>query len=338
MNESGECFPSQESIAKCLGIRRDTANQRIKSLLKFRFNGKPVVILLRKDGGWTKRNNVYRIEPASQIAIFKGEVANPELIESTDGNVLDKTNMSAGVDMLGNADNHMSNRSNTDMLANPNSDMLAKPDTNNNHSNNNYNNYIKKEQPSASPHSLTVDKETVISYGNRYDMAVDSDSGNTAVDPVDPVSPPPMAVKPSVILKRGREVKLGLEAEFASGELKNSGDVIDYFCRKYREHYSVVYTVNRGRDHKLVKDKLLANYTPGQIKAIIDIVFEHFDRKWANNKYPRPHIGALTTFLANEALAIIAAEEKKQAEIKKAMETPLPTAEELIARLRKGLD
>lgn len=332
MNEKGECFPSQEAIAELLGVRRDTANQRIQSLLEFRFHGKPVVTLIRKDGGWTKRNNVYRIEPASQVAIFKGEIEVADVLENTNNDVLDKTNM------LENTNNQMLGNSNIDMLAKTNTDSLDNPNTNKNHQNNNYNNNIKKEQPLAT-HSDTVNKETVKSNGNRYDVTVISDSsdiGDITVNPIDAVSPF-KTVRSSFPFKRGREAKLGLEGEPSSGELKNSNDVIKYFCQKYRDHYSVNYSVSQGKDNKLIKDKLLANYTPEQIKAIIDVVFEHFDRRWATKKYPRPHIGALTSFLANEALAIISAEEKKQAEIRKAMEAPRPTAEELIARLRRGL-
>ena len=43
MDENGDCFPSQGQVARDLGCSRETANRRIKSLLNFRFNGKPVI-------------------------------------------------------------------------------------------------------------------------------------------------------------------------------------------------------------------------------------------------------------------------------------------------------
>jgi len=43
MNDRGECFPSQDSIAERLGIRRETVNRRIKALCDFRWNGSPIL-------------------------------------------------------------------------------------------------------------------------------------------------------------------------------------------------------------------------------------------------------------------------------------------------------
>ncbi len=75
----------------------------------------------------------------------------------------------------------------------------------------------------------------------------------------------------------------------------------------------------------------------GTNKAIIDVTFQEYDRSWATKQYLRPSIGALATWIPNKALAVIQAKDKEQAEIKKAMETPMPTAEEILARLRRGL-
>lgn len=44
MNDRGECFPSQDLLAKYLNIRRETVNRRIKALCDFRWNGEPIVI------------------------------------------------------------------------------------------------------------------------------------------------------------------------------------------------------------------------------------------------------------------------------------------------------
>jgi hypothetical protein len=75
MDEKGECFPTQEYIAKGLGVSRTAANRRIKSLVDFRWNGKPIVTAVKKrhkNGTW--ENTRYTILPISQLAIFKGDV------------------------------------------------------------------------------------------------------------------------------------------------------------------------------------------------------------------------------------------------------------------------
>ncbi len=71
MDENGNCYPTQERIARDLGIRRQRVNERIQDLLNFRFNGQPVLSLHRKTrvrGRWN--NNVYRIQPVSALKIF----------------------------------------------------------------------------------------------------------------------------------------------------------------------------------------------------------------------------------------------------------------------------
>jgi len=50
-----------------------------------------------------------------------------------------------------------------------------------------------------------------------------------------------------------------------------------------------------------------------QIKDIIDLTFEQYERAWATQGYPRPTIGQLITWIPNKALAILQAREKKQA-------------------------
>jgi hypothetical protein len=87
MNEDGNCYPTQDQIARDLGIRRQRVNERIQDLLKFRFQGQPVLRLKPKTryrGRWV--NNVYRIEPVSALKIFdKTEAstvsANPDMAQ-----------------------------------------------------------------------------------------------------------------------------------------------------------------------------------------------------------------------------------------------------------------
>jgi len=77
MDENGNCYPSQDQIARDLGISRETANRRIQSLLRFRFDGKPVVKAVRlrnKKGTW--ENVRYTILPVAQVKIFEKSINN----------------------------------------------------------------------------------------------------------------------------------------------------------------------------------------------------------------------------------------------------------------------
>jgi hypothetical protein len=90
MDENGDCFPSQDQIARDLGCSRETANRRIQSLLRFRFNGEPVVHSLKtrnKEGKWD--NVRYTILPVAQIKIFekpsKEEIETSHVTKSSHG-------------------------------------------------------------------------------------------------------------------------------------------------------------------------------------------------------------------------------------------------------------
>ncbi len=88
MDENGDCYPSQDQVARDLGCSRETANRRIQSLLRFRFNGKSVVQALKKRNKQGKWENIYyTILPVSQLKIFekptKKEVENIHVTKSS---------------------------------------------------------------------------------------------------------------------------------------------------------------------------------------------------------------------------------------------------------------
>ncbi len=74
MDENGYCYPSQDLVARNLGIQRQAANIRINELLAFRFNGYPVFSMhktrVQTPNGSRWGRNVYRIHPISGFAIF----------------------------------------------------------------------------------------------------------------------------------------------------------------------------------------------------------------------------------------------------------------------------
>ena len=77
MDKNGNCYPSQDQIARDLGISRETANRRIQSLLRFRFDGKPIIKAVRlrnKEGTW--ENVHYTILPVAQVKIFEKSAEN----------------------------------------------------------------------------------------------------------------------------------------------------------------------------------------------------------------------------------------------------------------------
>jgi hypothetical protein len=90
----------------------------------------------------------------------------------------------------------------------------------------------------------------------------------------------------------------------------NAKAVLQYFRQQYFNKYQVTYQPNWGRDQVMIKNKLLSNFTDIEIKSIIDIVVQYYDKRWAKPQFPRPTIGQLCSWLPNEALAII----QKQAE------------------------
>src|SRR5215217_9169299 len=47
MDGEGYCFPSQAELAKAMGCSRQMANERIRSLAEFRFQERPVLVIVK---------------------------------------------------------------------------------------------------------------------------------------------------------------------------------------------------------------------------------------------------------------------------------------------------
>lgn len=71
MDAQGNCYPTQEQIAKGLGVSRQTANKYINDLLAYRWRGQSVVeaVKLRNDRGRFE-NMRYTVKSVSSLAIF----------------------------------------------------------------------------------------------------------------------------------------------------------------------------------------------------------------------------------------------------------------------------
>ena len=71
MDKDGRCYPSQVELARALRINRGTANERIQSLARFRFEGKPVLLVERRVGHRGRfAANRYTILPVTKLRIF----------------------------------------------------------------------------------------------------------------------------------------------------------------------------------------------------------------------------------------------------------------------------
>lgn len=143
--------------------------------------------------------------------------------------------------------------------------------------------------------------------------------GKRSVYRVMPISQ--LAIFESKIESLDRAAEIEKRSKTVSNEKPmNSKDVITYFCRGYHEKYGVNYAPNFAREGSMIKNKLIGAYSDEQIKKIIDVVIENYGQKWSNDRFPRPTIAAICTFLANEALSLIGKEEEKMREIEQKLE------------------
>lgn len=72
MDADGYCYPGQSRMARELGISRQQLNARLKRLVAFRFQDRPVIHVkkeLRSEAGQWARN-VYKVLPISGLGIF----------------------------------------------------------------------------------------------------------------------------------------------------------------------------------------------------------------------------------------------------------------------------
>ncbi|MEK4697788.1 helix-turn-helix domain-containing protein [Bacillus sp. FSL M8-0063] len=79
MDRDGYCYPSQDQLARNLGIRRETVSRRIKELLDFRWKGDPLVTVERKRvNGNQFTNLVYCVNPTYAYRIFTESIEGDE--------------------------------------------------------------------------------------------------------------------------------------------------------------------------------------------------------------------------------------------------------------------
>jgi hypothetical protein len=72
MNKEGVCWPTKKQLADQLGVSEPTLNAYLRKMREFRWNGRPIVTVERRNNG-SYGNNVYRIADWCQVTIFGAE-------------------------------------------------------------------------------------------------------------------------------------------------------------------------------------------------------------------------------------------------------------------------
>lgn len=101
----------------------------------------------------------------------------------------------------------------------------------------------------------------------------------------------------------------------------NAKDIIVHFVEEYQNTFGDGYMVSWGKEMKLVKDKLLPNFEPEDIKKIVSVAVTQYSEKWGNAKFPRPSVSMVCGWLGKEAWKIVLAEKSKAQAFEQRMET-----------------
>lgn len=88
-------------------------------------------------------------------------------------------------------------------------------------------------------------------------------------------------------------------------------EILNFFQDKYKEVYKIPYKIREDKDCFIIRKALMANYTDEQIKEIITIAIEEYDKRWKNPKFPSITVGSLCSWIAQEALKIVRDREKQ---------------------------
>jgi Helix-turn-helix domain len=112
-------------------------------------------------------------------------------------------------------------------------------------------------------------------------------------------------------------------------------ELITIFVNKYREVYGVSFNPSWGRDMSLMKT-LITKYGE-DVKDVIEVSIEEYDEKWKSPKFQRPTIGAISSFIGDQVMAVIE-ERRKQDEEFDEYEEKVSAVEEDMERKLSALD
>lgn len=91
------------------------------------------------------------------------------------------------------------------------------------------------------------------------------------------------------------------------GDSMNSSQFIKLFCTMYEQTYDSKYIPNWRTESAIVKSKLLKNFTLAQLITMLETLFTEYEHRWKTNKYPRPTVGMLCSWLVNDVMTAAAA-------------------------------
>lgn len=117
----------------------------------------------------------------------------------------------------------------------------------------------------------------------------------------------------------------------------NAKQVADYFIYVYRDEYGSNPHINFARELSIVKKKIIGKYTHKQIKTMIDVGVREYKTRWKNDKFPRPTLAAIATFIGVQALGIEEDTEKEFEENVEATADGLEMNELALSRLANRL-
>ncbi|MCW2278753.1 helix-turn-helix domain-containing protein [Heliophilum fasciatum] len=218
MDEKGECWPSQTTLAMLAGKNRCTISRWVNSLLEFRWNGEAIFVReMRKLPNSQAEYSHYKILPAAQVMPSPIYEMNDPVLEMNDP--IAETNDPV----------HLVYTKNTDISDPP-----------------------------------------VINCNNSKTAAAQADEATAAI----------------------------------AEDLATAQSVIRYFCQRYRKKYNANYSPNWPRETKLVKKNLMGQYSSEQLRQMVDISVEMYEKWGSLQKFPRPSIAALATWMAEKALAV----------------------------------
>lgn len=84
-------------------------------------------------------------------------------------------------------------------------------------------------------------------------------------------------------------------------KFKKAKDIINFFCELYFEEFGVRYTVSNWAVAQKQVKKILS-YTDAEIEGGVRAAVKLYSTRWVNVAYPRPSIGALSSWLFQQAL------------------------------------
>ncbi|QGG47663.1 helix-turn-helix domain-containing protein [Heliorestis convoluta] len=199
---------------------------------------------------------------------------------------------------------------------------------------------IDDTPPMSQPYSLDVSKVYPRTVGK-----IEPSVGKKE-PPVGKTDPPPVGNALPINknhINKNHNNKKDIESGPDAVEEKNkitapstAREFYNYFSQSYQSRYISKYQSNWERDIDLLKDKLLPHYSPEQLQAIIDTVFEEYEYRWKRKNYLRPTIGQLASWLAEQVHAVVEDKKEQERQYAKIQKHGGMDVDEILKRIKKG--